>query len=76
MPHARSPLLFQVLLHIAGVSNSGRFKYLLGCGSPVVAFDLPGHRYKEWWFGLLQNGTNVRQGGGCLPWWGVGIAID
>lgn len=34
-----------------------RFKYLLGCGSAVVF--LQTHPYTEFWFGLLENGTNV-----------------
>ena len=53
---------YKHLLHLPGVSNSGRFKYLLGCGSAVVAYDF--HQYREWWFPFLKNGTNYI----LLPW--------
>eukprot|EP00887_Chlorella_sp_A99_P007003 scaffold2.g7003.t1 len=48
---------YKYLLHMPGRSNSGRFKYLFGCGSVVVWHQF--QPYAEWWFPLLENGTNV-----------------
>lgn len=50
------------LLHMPGLGNSGRYKYLLGCGSAVIDWQMK--PYSEWWFALLENGTNVLQ----IPW--------
>lgn len=44
------------LLHTAGRTYSARLKYLTLCGSAII---FPQDSWQEFWYGLLQNGTNV-----------------
>ena len=47
---------YKYLLHTAGNTYSGRLKFLTLCGSAII---FPADAWKECWYPMLQNGTNV-----------------
>lgn len=48
---------YKYLLHLEGNTFSGRLKYLLLCGSPVIFVKLNG--WEEFWYHLLQHQENI-----------------
>ena len=48
---------YKYLLHLEGNTFSGRLKYLLLCGSPVIFVKVNG--WEEFWYHLLQHQENI-----------------
>lgn len=47
---------YKFLLHTGGASYSGRLKFLTMCGSAII---FPQDPWQEFWYPLLQNGSNI-----------------
>jgi hypothetical protein len=48
---------YKYLLHLEGKTYSGRLKYLLLCGSPVIFAKIAG--WEEFWYHLLTHQENI-----------------